>query len=176
MDQYESKNLLLLSLSKYYSSPSNIDKLASIIDNNSSLSLRLIDWYVTNHCKNNNIVYILNGKRYFNVYLNYRAQLKAFKKIQFDPFRRRERITFCMPSESLCKKKHINTTIGQLNFFRWAIDNNIVSNIEQNLEFLELEMLKNQKDIKVVKTPSWDDKSSIRNMTRFEGNTSICFT
>ena len=105
MEQLESQNLLLSSLSKYYSIPSNIDKLATIIDNTSSLSLRLIDWYVTNYCKNNNVVYILPGKRYFNVYLNYRAQLKAFKKIQFDPFRRRERITFCMPSSSSYKKK-----------------------------------------------------------------------
>ena len=174
MEQLDSKNLLLLSLSKYYSDPSNIDKLATIIDNNSSLSLRLIDWYVTNYCKNNNIVYILPGKRYFNVYLNYRAQLKAFKKIQFDPFRRRERITFVMPQSSSQTKKTINTTIGQLNFFRWAIENNVILHIETNVDALELEMLRNQKDLKTVTDA--DDKSSIRNMTRFKGNTSISFT
>jgi hypothetical protein len=177
MEHIESQNLLLLSLSKYYSIPSNIDKLATIIDNTSSLSLRLIDWYVTNYCKNHNIVYILPGKRYFNVYLNYRAQLKAFKKIQFDPFRRRERITFCMPSTSSYKKKHINTTIGQLNFFRWAIENNVVSNIENNLRELELEMIKNQREVKsVLKGSSYDERSSIRNMTQFKGNTSITFS
>jgi hypothetical protein len=175
MDQLDSKNLLLLSLSKYYSVPSNIDKLATIIDNNSALSLRLIDWYVTNYCKNNNIVYILPGKRYFNVYLNYRAQLKAFKKIQFDPFRRRERITFVMPASSSQMKKTINTTIGQLNFFRWAIENSVILHIENNVDLLELEMLRNQKDLKAV-TDNADDKSSIRNMTRFKGNASISFT
>ena len=112
-----SSDLLLLSLSNYYSKNDKIFILKDIVENNSKLSLRLIDWYVTNYCKQHNIVYILKKKdnnEYFNVYMNYRSQLKAFKKILFDPFRRRERIVF-----HYGKDKEISTTIGQLNFFRW---------------------------------------------------------
>jgi len=64
-----------------------------------------------------------------------------------------------------------------LNFFRWAIENNVVSNIEKNLGELELEMIKNQRDVKsILKGPSYDERSSIRNMTQFKGNTSITFS
>ena len=71
----------------------------------------------------------------------------------------------------------VETTIGQLNFFRWAIENNVVSNIEKNLGELELKMIKNQRDVKsILKGPSYDERSSIRNMTQFKGNTSITFS
>ena len=113
-------DLLLLSLTNYYSkNKKHLNIFKDIVENDSKLSLRLIDWYVTNYCKEHNIAYVLtkNGKQeYFNVYMNYRSQLKAFKKVLFDPFRRRSRITFYYD-----KTNYINTTIGQLNFFRWAI-------------------------------------------------------
>ena len=92
--------LLLVSLNRFYSSKNNLEEISSIILGTSKLSLRLIDWYVTTHCKRHNIVYILNNNEYFNVYLNYRSQLKAFKKTQFDPFRRRERISFCVDNKN----------------------------------------------------------------------------
>ena len=56
-----------------------------------------------------------------NLYLNYRAQLKSYAKLNFDTFRRHNRITFYIN-----KNDTITTTIGQLNFFRWAFNNNII--------------------------------------------------
>lgn len=143
-DNMSSSELLLLSLSKYYSRNNKIKILIDIIDNKSNLSLRLIDWYVTNYCKQHNTVYILdrkNNKEYFNVYMNYRAQLKAFKKVLFDPFRRRDRITFFYDNN----KKSVSTTIGQLNFFRWAIDNNVFENLSKDVAQVENDMLIRQK-------------------------------
>jgi hypothetical protein len=66
--------------------------------------------------------------------MNYKSQLKAYSKKQFDPFCRRERIEF-----SIGKKKII-TTIGQLNFFKWAIDNLIIEYINDNLINIENDM------------------------------------
>jgi septation ring formation regulator EzrA len=34
----------------------------------------------------------------------------------------------------------METTIGQLNFFKWAIDNKIISFIEDNYELIERDM------------------------------------
>lgn len=178
-----SSDLLLLSLSKYYFRNNKIQILKDIIENKSKLSLRLIDWYVTNYCKQNNVVYILdkkNNSRYFNVYLNYRSQLKAFKKILFDPFRRRDRIVFSYSD----KGGEINTTIGQLNFFRWAIDNDVIKNLQKNIVSVEHDMLNRQKvkniiEIEEVSSNKKKNKKSQRNtikkMTTFNGNTLISF-
>lgn len=171
-----SSELLFFSLKKYYAISDNILIIKNIIDGhlNSKLSLRLIDWYVTNYCKNNNVVYSINKNEYFNVYMNYRAQLKAFKKIQFDPFRRRERIVF-----KFNETDYINTTIGQLNFFRWAIENKVIENLQNNIVCVEKDMINRQKfhKIKLDNTSQQmeNKKNSIKNMTKFTGNTTITF-
>ena len=139
-------DLLLLSLTNYYTKhKKHLNIFKDIVENNSKLSLRLIDWYVTNYCKEHNIAYVLTkyGKQeYFNVYMNYRSQLKAFKKVLFDPFRRRSRITFYYD-----KKNYIHTTIGQLNFFRWAIENDIISNLTVHLQDVEQDMMQSNRRI-----------------------------
>lgn len=148
-------DLLLKSLEKYYSTHSRINsKVIDIIEGKSNISLRLIDWYVTTYCKSNNVVLTKNKRDgYFNVYMNYRAQLKAFKKIQFDPFRRRERIMFKFGTKD---NWMISTTIGQLNFFKWAIENKILDNIEKNRTFLEKEMNNPMKSSSNNNTPTHD--------------------
>ena len=35
---------------------------------------------------------------------------------------------------------HIQTTIGQLNFFKWALENNILSYISEHLDEIEKDM------------------------------------
>jgi ABC-type uncharacterized transport system involved in gliding motility auxiliary subunit len=146
-----SNELLLLSLKEFYSFESNVQVLLSIINGNSKISLRLIDWFITNYSKN---IKENKDKNISAIYQNYRAQLKAYKKIKFDPFRRRQRITFFY-------NDYLNTTIGQLNFFKWAIENNILEYISSRLEELEELMniyQKNQKKQKEEKCMSEMDK------------------
>jgi hypothetical protein len=73
-----------------------IEILKDIIYQNNPLSLRLIDWLVTNYSKKYNIIYPINKKGedviYFNIYLDYKNQLKAYSKKFFDPFCRQKRI------------------------------------------------------------------------------------
>ena len=121
-----------------------MQKVLPIIEGSSCISLRLIDWFVTNYAKKNNNVItqkVNNNVVHFNVYLSYRSQLKAYSKQLFDPFRRRERITFIFDN-----KNSIETTIGQLNFFRWVIQNNIIEYVEQNLKAIDEDMITTQKD------------------------------
>ena len=64
----------------------------------------------------------------------YKSQLKSYSKKKFDPFCRRDRINFN------CNDIDIETTMGQLNFFKWAIDNMIIEYIIQNYEDIENDM------------------------------------
>ena len=73
----------------------------------------------------------------FIVYLRYKSQLKAYSKRKFDPFCRNDRISDWGP------ERNIVTTIGQLNFFRWAIDNKILEYIKQHLKEIEDDMNNN---------------------------------
>lgn len=136
------RGLLISSLIRFFDIPSNLDTFMLILNGKSKISLRLLDWLITNYAKSNNIVYtvtISGVEKQFNIYLNYKTQLKAYSKKQFDPFQRRERITFDV-TQSNNEKDAIITTIGQLNFFRWAIQNNIINYAQENLKDIERDM------------------------------------
>jgi hypothetical protein len=131
-------DLLMSSLSKFYLDEKNINILIPIVNGVSKISLRVLDWFVTNFCKKNNTVihYQRDGKaQKLIVHLDYKNQLKAYSKKQFDPFCRRERINFIYG-----KGNELLTTVGQLNFFRWAIEHHVLDYINDNLEIIEADM------------------------------------
>ena len=169
-----SKELLMTSLSKFYTDKTHIEKIIPIINGKSEVSLRLLDWFVTNYSKKTVTNIVLSENVSFNVYLSYRSQLKAYSKQQFDPFRRRDRITFYYE-----KEEFIETTIGQLNFFRWVIQNNILEYITENLKVIEFDMFSVQKKNTTEKGKTTKrielNKSFVKNMNRFEGTHKIDF-
>lgn len=224
--------VLLIPLTKFFAQKENIKKLKDIIEGQSKLSLRLIDWFVTNYSKKKYVMYNLkkyskvskyetlkkstrtqtsgetiffpvenstktnntnnakestktnkknknkNSKNnskdeneneveneneienknncrdenedenedielfndYFNVFNDYRAQLKSLNKRNFDPFCRRSRIKFHYGKN---KDDFIITTVGQLNFFKWAIENYILEYIEEHLKIIDEDMNNN---------------------------------
>ena len=161
-----SKDLLMVSLSKFYNVKTHINKVIPIIEGEYHISLRLIDWFVTNYSKKYNTVITKeknNNIIHFNVYLSYRSQLKAYSKQQFDPFRRRDRITFIYDDD-----KYIETTIGQLNFFRWVILNDILDYININIESIEKDMINTQKDNSLKKTN--EENMKIKEITTDNGD------
>ena len=143
--------LLMTSLEVFFKKKDNIDKILPIINGTSKISLRVIDWFVTNFSKKNNTSYFINsltGKilknidnynpdycKQFLVYIDYKLQLKGYQKKQFDPFCRRSRINFYYEDN-----KFFITTVGQLNFFRWIINNRILDYITENLKDIEVDM------------------------------------
>jgi len=133
------KDLLMQSLINFFTNRTYLDQVVPIITGKSKISLRILDWFVTNYSKKNNThfqVCELNEKvKNFIVYLDYKAQLKAYSKKSFDPFCRRERISFIDHDN-----KELITTVGQLNFFRWAIENNILEFINNNFDIIESDM------------------------------------
>jgi hypothetical protein len=137
MNTYIKQNDLLLSnLKTYYSEVDyqQLDKILHILNGNSKISLRIIDWFVTNYAKQHYVVYTLNDTR-IKVYNDYKLKLKAYSKKRFDPFCRWEKIV--VPYRN---NKFIQTTIGQLNFFKWILDNHIIDYIEENYDAIELDM------------------------------------
>lgn len=169
------KNLLYSSLTEFYSGipEEDMERFLDIITGKSKISLRIIDWFVTNYSKKKNIVYYINqgtgtsasasatGKkgsnkrkrlspkaRYqenapdkvnnstvqFFVYLRYRSQLTSYHKIKFDPFCRNDRIVNWGPNGD------ITTTLAQLNFFKWAIENRVLDYISAHLKEIEIDM------------------------------------
>jgi hypothetical protein len=166
------KELLLSSLYNFYSKNEEYKYiLKDIIDGKHDLSLRMIDWLVTIYAKNNNIIYWIsldtndiydslpneniNKFKKINLYLDYRAQLKSFKKINFDSFRRHDRITFIIEPE---KHLSIETTLGQLNFFKWAFSNRIINYALENQKIIYENMSKNtyKKNKKLSNIPCQD--------------------
>ena len=151
--------LLLESLKKFYEDTENGEKLYTILVNSKIVSLRSIDWFITNYSKKNNICYLLyetDKKKYsfeeknnkfhigLNVYHSYKSQLKAYSKKRFDPFCRRDRIEFKVNDNT------IETTIGQLNFFKWAITNLVIDYIIDNKKRIEEDMNESLKKTKAV--------------------------
>lgn len=121
------RELLILSLQRFYSNRTDLSTLIPLLQGEGDISLRLIDWFVTNYAKKHHVSYVLGGQE-FVVYLHYKSQLKAFSKKLFDPFCRRERILFqCGTFEPF------ETTIGQLNFFRWAFEKDILTYMREHL-------------------------------------------
>lgn len=146
-------DLLLTSLTSFYEkNPDKYEILYDVVNGKSALSLRIIDWFVTHYAKQNNVVYWVDDEhdtiyhapvtglqlRKFNVYLDTRAQLKSYTKLHFDPFRRHERISFLLDAKPFIRV--IETTVGQLNFFRWALQNHLLDYIEAHLEDIEHHM------------------------------------
>ena len=132
------QELLLKALSSFYQKEKNLKILYNCIFKEGQISLRVIDYLCTNFAKNMYVVYYINSKDKipFNLYLQYRAQLKAYSKMQFDPFRRHERIH--IPCKFAPNNK-LETTVAQMNFFKWAIENKVIEYLENEKNRIAVE-------------------------------------
>jgi hypothetical protein len=159
MELTTQNDILLNKLMEYYNLNKNLNKMLNIINGESNISLRIIDWFATNYSKENYVVYnIINTnskEERFKVYNDYKLQLKAYSKKRFDPFCRWDRIT--IPIEN---NIHIQTTLGQLNFFKWALENKIIDYIEQNYQVIENDMNLRNNINKKIKNFSINSNSS----------------
>ena len=128
-------SLLLKKLLEFYKENDNLDKMLNIINGESAISLRIVDWFATNYAKKYFTVYTLQNGDRFKVYQDYKLRLRAYSKRRFDPFCRWERITIPYKNGS-----SIQTTIGQLNFFKWALEHGVIRFIKENYTTIEKDM------------------------------------
>jgi hypothetical protein len=137
---YTTQNQLLLNnLMEFYKNEEYLSKMLKIITGESKISLRIVDWFATNYAKKFWTLYTINDSSNkpirFKVYQDYKLKLKAYSKRRFDPFCRWERISVPYKNGTC-----IETTIGQLNFFKWAIENKVVDYIDENYAAIEKDM------------------------------------
>jgi hypothetical protein len=137
---YTTQNdLLLNNLMDFYKDEKTLNRMLKIITGESKISLRIVDWFSTNYAKKYYTIFNIdedseNGRR-FKVYVDYKLKLKAYSKKRFDPFCRWDRISIPYKKDTC-----IETTIGQLNFFKWALENKVIDYIEENYEIIEKDM------------------------------------
>lgn len=127
--------MLLENLMTFYKTTTNLDKIINIINGDSRISLRIVDWFTTNYAKKNYTVYTLTNGARFKVYNDYKLKLRSYSKKRFDPFCRWERINVPYNETS-----HVQTTLGQLNFFKWAFEHDVINYIEENYTAIEEDM------------------------------------
>jgi hypothetical protein len=137
---YTTQNQLLLNnLMDFYKDENYLTRMLKIITGESKISLRIVDWFATNYAKKNytlyNIIDSNNQPIRFKVYFDYKLKLKAYSKKRFDPFCRWSRISIPYKNGTC-----IETTIGQLNFFKWALENNVIDYIDENYDVIEKDM------------------------------------
>lgn len=150
MDQDTKLSLLMKSLTEFYKESKYIEQIQNIVDQNSIISLRILDWFITNYSKKyRTIIPKENGEK-IDVYMNYKLMLKSFSKKAFDPFCRKNKIYFYYTEND-----YIETSCGQLCFFRWCFENQILEYVKNNLATIEKDM---KDSLKVKKVNGIDDQ------------------
>ena len=130
MEIQSQEQWVLYRLEKFYGNAANVQRVKDILNGKSTLSLRLIDWFVTNYAKKFNTSFVTTSGKHVIVYLSYKSHLKAYSKKMFDPFCRSKRIRFM----------EFDTTVGQLNFFEWAITDEILEYLDRHHEQVHQDM------------------------------------
>ena len=131
METITSKDeMVLRRLSTFYADPAILARIRPILLGESKISLRLLDWLVTNYAKKHNIAYLTTTGQDVNIYLRYKANLRAYSKKMFDPFCRWKKITFL----------GLNTTVGQLNFFHWVLEDEVLEYLDANYDAVQADM------------------------------------
>jgi len=161
----------------------NLQTLVNIANSESRISLRMLDWFVTNYAKKYYTVYEIPAKNRssivindnedmtrFKVFNQYKLELKSYSKLRFDPFCRRERIHIPYSDE-----QSVVTTIGQLNFFRWAIENGVIDYIDKNYDIIDADMTANNSTTK-RRTPESENPDTKTRKKREELSISACKT
>jgi hypothetical protein len=108
----------------------------------SVISLRLLDWFVTNYSRSK--IHI-NGYFDHDIHSIYVLWLNEYRRALFDAYKRGTRIYF------KCGGKIYETTIGQLNFLKWVKDYGVYDYVINHRSQIEKDLQKNNKKNKRLK-------------------------
>jgi hypothetical protein len=120
---------LLMELLEFYKNKEYLEIVKKIVNRefiigkSKKISIRIVNWFVTNYAKQYFTVYEHGVERFF-VWTRFRSAEDGYSKELFDPYSRKDRII--IPYDETTK---LITTIGQLNFFKWAILNKVIDYI-----------------------------------------------
>ena len=121
-------DILLNSIDMFYEIPKNREILENILNKTGGISLRNLEWFITNYSKRTNLSYKTGDGKIFSVHCSYKSSLDGYSKKLFDPFCRSSKIDYTVPGTN----NKISTTVAQLNFIRWCIKNKIIDYIKEH--------------------------------------------
>lgn len=144
-EKFTSGELDILARNKKFFSTDRkyINSMLDIIDGKSDISIRILDWFVANYSKKNNTCYKIkiNGKEdFFYVHNEYKNQLNGYSKMYFDPFCRKKKVIYSYKANDGGKDINFLSSVGQLNFFRWAISNKVIKHVQLHIKEIYTDM------------------------------------
>ena len=123
------------------------EKMVKIINSESIISLRVLEWVVTKSSSKTINIKLFDNE-YYSINIMYKAQLKSYKKKNFDFFRRDRKFRYIYDKDN---NRKVITTLGQLNFFKWALSNKIIEYVEKHYDEINNAMIKYNKEEKIKK-------------------------
>ena len=136
-DITEKEKIVSKELARFYDKE-KIEKIKPIINQEHDISLRLIDWTLTNYSKKNCIKYKLSNGRIIDVFESYKNYMTSYKRnILFDLFRRGKCSKVIYGTG---KDDFIISGIKQLNSFRCVLEIELIEYIIKNKEKIETDM------------------------------------
>lgn len=117
---------LFQSIKNFYADEKNSQHLHDILEKNKGISLRKLEWFITDYSKKKNLSYTMNDGKAFSVHCAYKSSLDGYSKKLFDPFCRTEKFEYEIPNT---QGVTIQTTVAQLNFIKWCIQHDIIDYI-----------------------------------------------
>lgn len=142
------RDILIRNKNFFSSNQKYVEAMLQIIDGKSDISIRVLDWFVSNYSKKYNTYYKIkiNGKEnFFYVNSEYKNQLGGYSKHYFDPFCRKMKMKYTYKGK---KTVCFETSIGQVNFFSWAIRNKVIVYVQLHLAEIEKDMKETAKQAK----------------------------
>lgn len=119
----------------------------SIIKHDCNLSLRVLDWLLTNLSHKLRLVFEHHGRPFW-LHAEYKSALSAYTKARYDVFARTSKIMFTRSNGD-----RIITSVAQLNFFRWASLNGVIKFAKDNVGLIEADMLETAKKRATLRKP-----------------------
>ena len=169
---------LMMKIEAFFSNAQNMGKLLPFLRNKTKISRRFIEWFISVYAMENNVVWVLNDSEYFDVYLDYQAQMDEYTKQRFDPFGRKWRKkkrkdgTYVQVYHGIhfyySDDEYIVTTVAQLNFFKWFIEKSVLDYLIDNYEELlkQKELYQSKKKTTKKRRASSKGKSSKKQQQR----------
>lgn len=134
------KDVMKQSLIEYFSDKSKLDIMLGVIKGQNRISLRLLEWFITNYSKQYNTSYMyhdeVSGKlNRIKVHRSYKGTLRGYNKKKFDTFCRGEHTE--IPYE---ENTNIDSTIAQFRLFQWVIEKKMLDYIDEHYEEIVKDM------------------------------------
>lgn len=134
----EKKAAIEESLRQWYAADvTREETLEEIVSGRAGVSLRVIDWFVTNYSARNPVAYDRGG-RVVAVNADYKEALRCFHKAGFDSFKRRGIGVDGAGGEE-------EGELRQRNFFRWAIEKGVVDYVMEHHAEIKKDMAEKTK-------------------------------